>query len=323
MPRYKILEKIRKNDRFVSGQDLSENLGISRTAIWKHVVSLRNEGYSIEAAPRKGYKLTKVPDLLLPQELQRSLNTKTVGNKIYYYGVVDSTISIAKEKLLNGADDGSVVIAEKQTGGKGRLGKNWVSSKGGIWMSVVFKPNLDPVEAPKITISASISILKALKDIGIDVQVKWPNDILVNGKKIAGVLLEMNCDLDRIDYVIVSMGINVNNNFSSKQSSLKRSATSVKNEIGKKIKRVPLATRVLTHLENSYSKIFDNHFDEILLDWKEHCVTIDKIIKLKTINEEYTGKAIDVDQYGRLLVLLENGDRKLFSSGETTIVKNT
>lgn len=321
MVKYKILESLRNEDSFVSGQELSKELGISRTAIWKHIGSLRRDGYVINASPRKGYLLKKVPDLLLPRELERALNNKIIGKKVIHYDAVESTIEVAKKLKKDDKIDGTVIVAEKQTNGKGRFGRSWVSSKGGVWLSVILLPVLDPIDAPKLNIVASMSVVNTIEELGLNAQVKWPNDILINGKKVAGVLIHMNAELDKINYAIVSIGINVNNRLNDMPKDVSVLATTLKAEIGRKIKRVDLTTKLLTELEKNYNILFENNFNNLLDEWKKRCVTFDNFVSVKTVNGVFEGIAKNIDEYGRLLLHLDSGQEKLISSGEATILK--
>lgn len=320
MVKKKILEILRNNEGYLSGEELSRDYGISRTAIWKHIGSLRRSGYIIEAFPRKGYKLKKIPDLLLPQELERVLKNKIIGKKVIHYESTESTINIAKNIKKTGNGDGTVIVAEKQTAGKGRFGRQWISTKGGIWLSVILLPKLDPVEAPKLNIVAAMSVIDALESIGLKPEIKWPNDVLINGKKIAGILIHLNAELDRINYMIVSIGINANNNIGKNEPALKN-ATTIKKELGKKIRRIDFTASILAELEKNYCKLFDNHFAGLLEEWKKRCVTINKTVSVNTVSGEYKGIAKDIDEYGRLLLITDDGDKKLLSSGEATILK--
>lgn len=321
MVKNKILNKLRDRKSYFSGQDLSKELGISRTAIWKHICSLRKDGYVIDASPRKGYLLKKIPDLLLPQELERALKNKKIGKRVIHFQTVESTIDIAKGLDKRSDGDGTVVVAEKQTAGKGRFGRSWVSPKGGIWLSTILHPVLDPLEAPKLNIVGSMSIVHVIRDLGLEPKVKWPNDVIVNGKKIAGVLIHMNAELDKINYLILSMGINANNNLKSLPEKVAKNVTTIRKELGKKIRRIDFAVDLLTELEKNYSKIFDNHFDSLLNEWKKLCITINKEVAVESVNGRLKGIAKDVDQYGRLILYTKDEGKKLISSGEATILK--
>ena len=209
--REKILEVILDNEKeFISGEELSKKLGISRTAIWKHIRILRSQGYNIESVNKKGYRLVDEPtDLLNPQNIYRNLKTKFIGKNVLHFETIDSTNDYAK-KIGNELRDGSVIISEEQTKGKGRLGRVWESKAGeGIWMSIILKPNIIPNKAPFITLIAGASIVKALNILGVDAKIKWPNDITINNKKLSGILTELSAEIERVNYIVVGIGMNV------------------------------------------------------------------------------------------------------------------
>ena len=237
--RDKIIETILDSkDEFISGEELSKKLGISRAAIWKHMKALKEEGYNIESVNRKGYRLIEDPeDLLTYQNISHKLETKIMGNNIVHFETIDSTNDYAK-KVASQEPEGTVIISEEQTKGKGRIGRQWHSkSKEGIWMSIILKPNMIPQKAPFITLIAGASIAKVLNDLGVQANIKWPNDIIINNKKVAGILTELSAEIDRINYIILGIGINVKTmEFSQEISEI---ATSLYKE-GHKISRVDI-----------------------------------------------------------------------------------
>lgn len=208
----KILNILKKyEDEYVSGERLSEEFGITRAGIWKHMKSLKEAGYEIESVSNKGYKLIGTPDRIDEEEVTPFLKTKYIGRVFTHFEEIDSTNMEAKRVCAKSAIDGMVITAEAQTKGKGRLGRQWQSPKSrGIWMSVVLTPDISPVLASKTTIIGAAAVYNALKDMGIEAGIKWPNDIVVNGKKVCGILTEMNAEMDRINYIVLGIGINVN-----------------------------------------------------------------------------------------------------------------
>lgn len=319
--REKILSMLKEHkDEFISGEMISNKLGISRTAVWKHINNLREEGYEIESMPKNGYKLLNCPDVLTLEEVEEYLNTEFIGRNIYYFDTVDSTNIKAKELAME-VEEGTVVIAEEQTKGKGRLGRDWLSPKGkGIWMSIVLKPQLPPSEVAKLTLIGAAAVSKALEEIGIESYIKWPNDIIVQGKKICGILTEMSCELNMINYVIMGIGINVNLENKDFSKELVDKATSLKEIIGHSVDRKKLLGAILNHFEDLYIP-FKNAGDisKVINISKEKSILIGKKIRIIQGETERTGKALDIDEEGRLIVEYEDGTVDSIFSGEVSI----
>jgi birA, biotin-[acetyl-CoA-carboxylase] ligase region len=229
---------IENTEDFTSGEKLSSRLGVSRAAIWKYIKALRQEGYEIHSMTNKGYKLVFSPDILTKEELSPLLHNKLIGKNIIHFDTIDSTNIKAKELASQNAEDGTIVISEEQTCGKGRLGRSWYSPKSkGIWASIILKPKIDPINASKITLIAAASIVKAFNEIAIFPKIKWPNDIVLNNKKVCGILTEMSAELNQIHYLVVGIGINVNNSKDDFTEALWSSATSLKIELASEINR--------------------------------------------------------------------------------------
>ena len=199
-------------DEFISGEELSTQFSVSRTAIWKHIEKLRKDAYRIEAVPHHGYKLVSIPDRMLAEELQWELGTAVIGKRIFSYDTVDSTNTIAYTFAQDGLAEGTVVVAEAQRKGKGRLGRQWTSPRGvGIYLSCILRPQLLPLEVPKITLVTAVASVTAVRSVsGLDAEIRWPNDVLINNKKVCGILIEMKAEQDTVDFVIVGIGVNVN-----------------------------------------------------------------------------------------------------------------
>lgn len=222
-------------ENFISGEQLSKELGISRTAIWKHINALREEGYNIESVNKKGYRLAEKPyDILSPENISHNLSTEFIGKNIIHFDTIDSTNDYAKE-IGNKVNGGTLIISEQQTKGKGRLGRSWNSKSGdGIWMSLIIKPKIEPYKAPFLTLVAGASIIKALDHLGVDVSIKWPNDIILNNRKICGILTELSAEMERVNYIVIGIGINIKTiNFPNE---IKEKATSLYKE-GYKLSR--------------------------------------------------------------------------------------
>ncbi len=299
-----ILEFFRKNKgEFVSGQEMSEACNVSRTAIWKHIKILRDKGYKIESYTKKGYRLLSEPDLLSPLEMEKSLTTKTFGRNYIYLTKTESTSAKAKKEALEGAPEGTVVVTEEQSAGRGRLDRGWFSPFGkGIWFSLILRPDFLPMEAPKCTLMAAVALTKAFHRMGLaEAGIKWPNDILVNGKKIVGILTEMNASMEEIFYIVMGIGINVHVERTDLPEELQDIATSFSME-GIEIDRKELFTVVLEELESIYNRVLLDGFDTIIEEWKRLSVTLHKEIDVYAPGRTYRGVAVDVDRDGNLLV---------------------
>jgi BirA family biotin operon repressor/biotin-[acetyl-CoA-carboxylase] ligase len=296
----KILRYIRKSNTYISGEELSRILDISRAAIWKYVQELRQDGYEIEAVPHLGYRLTGLPDRLLPEEIRFGLDTKIIGKNIYYYETVNSTMDIAFNLALSSSLDGIVVCSEAQQRGRGRLGRSWISPKSkGIYLSIVLRPSFSPNETPKLTLLAAVAVAEAIRQAaGIICQIKWPNDILVNGKKVGGILTELNAEMDRVKFVILGIGINVN----TKKTSLPSGATSLKEEKGDAISRLELTKNLLRQIDSFYSLFQKEGFIPIVEQWRVLSSTLGKRVKVSYQNRSIEGEALDIDKDGSLLI---------------------
>lgn len=226
-----ILNFLRKSPSYLSGEDISRRFKISRAGIWKYIQELRKDGYEIEAIPHCGYKLSGIPDKLFPEEIQAGLNTRFIGRKIHHYESLSSTMDVAFNLAIDAAPEGTVVVAEGQHCGRGRMGRQWISPKAkGIYFSLILRPKILPNEAPKLTLLTAVAVAEAVrKTTGLSALIKWPNDIFIGEKKLGGILTELNAEVDRVKFVIIGVGINVN----LKKTQLPFRATSVRNELGK------------------------------------------------------------------------------------------
>jgi BirA family biotin operon repressor/biotin-[acetyl-CoA-carboxylase] ligase len=316
----KILNIFRKHpDQYVSGEDLSQGIGISRAAIWKHIEGLRRLGYIIEAQPHLGYRLIGTPDRLLPSELTYGLNTEIIGKKILSFDVVDSTMDIAYNLAQTTKGEGAAVFSEGQKAGRGRMGRGWQSPKyKGIYVSVILRPDISPSETPKITLMAAVAVAKAIRSkFNIQACIKWPNDILIDGKKICGILTEMNAESDKINFLIVGIGINVN----TKASELPKTATSIREAVGEKIDRVDFAKAFLEELDRGYIRFKEHGFQFVLDEWRDFSATLGRRIRVDFKNRRIEGQAMDVDDSGALVVRLDNGFVERISSGDVMFVR--
>jgi len=309
------------NSKYLSGEEISNILGVSRTAIWKHIRTLKNEGYVIESQTNLGYFLSMVPDRLYAEEIKVYLKTAKIGGTVIYQDAVDSTNITAKDIAEKGFEEGTVVVAEMQTAGKGRLGRGWHSPYGtGIWMSVIVKPTIMPMDAPKITLLTAVSVAQAIRqEIGIKPGIKWPNDILMQGKKICGILTEIKADMDRIHYIIVGIGINVN--VSEFSSDIRDIATSLKLETGIDINRAKMAAAVLNNWEENYLEFLQGDFSRIKSAWKEFSVNLGEEVTVTTLKDTIQGRAVDIDDDGMLLVEDNRGNIHKIVAGDVSLRK--
>ena len=281
MVKEKVLEILKQNNDHISGENISKELGVSRTAIWKYINALREEGYEIESITRRGYKLLSTPDILTYEEIKEYLNTEFIGRKIYYFDTLESTNNYAKEIAIEEAE-GTTIVAEEQTKGKGRLGRTWLSPKGkGIYFSVILKPKFSPMEVAKITLLGAAAVNRALDDLGIKSSIKWPNDIVIGGRKVCGILTEMSSELSMINYVVMGIGINANFDQADIPLELQDKATSLKLKNGKNINRRELLAAILNHLEDLYLKFnIDKDLSEAIKVCRDKSAVIGKDIKI-------------------------------------------
>ncbi len=288
---------------FVSGQKISELFGISRTAVWKHIRVLKQRGYVIESYTKKGYCLKEAPELIRPEQILDELHTQIIGKKIMYYERVDSTNTIAKKLADQGAADGTVVVAEEQTGGRGRLDRSFMSPFAqGLWFSVIIRPNFPPMEVSKMTLVAAVAITKVLRKMGlIHCGIKWPNDILVHGKKMVGILTELNASVEKINYLVMGIGINTTLSKKSLSKELKKTVTSFAME-DVPVQRNQLLAEILQQLEQYYIVAQEQGFAPILEEWKVLSCTLGQEVKVIASDKTFSGKAVDLDENGNLLV---------------------
>lgn len=316
---YKVLKLLKETNGYLSGEELGKKLNVSRTAVWKAISKLKEEGYEIEAVTNKGYRLIHEGDILNESEIKQNLNTKYLGQKVCCYDEVDSTNNVARKLALEGYPQGTIVLTKRQNAGKGRMGKIWNSPEsGGIWMSMILMPHMQPKEAPLFTLTAGLCVCKAIRKItGLNAEIKWPNDILIKGKKICGILTEMNAEMEKINFIIIGIGINVNIDCFPEE--LSNVATSLEIESKRKWKRKEIIKELLIEFEKYYELYQQNNdFTIFLDDYKKLCVTIGKNVHVFA-KEAFDGKAIDVTKEGELIVEKENGEITVVFSGEVSI----
>lgn len=309
-----------KKDTFVSGEELSRILGISRTGVWKHIQKIKEMGYGILASPHLGYQLVSLPDRLIPSEIKYELNTHIIGKRIYSYQILDSTNDTAEKLAIEGEEQGVVVIAEGQSKGRGRLGRSWISPKGkGIYLSLILKPKLPPSATPKVTLIASVATAMAIRKISsLPSLIKWPNDITIKGKKISGILTEIAAQPDAIKFLILGIGINVN----TPKEFLPAGATSISEELGQSINRVTLVQELLRQLEKYYLLFNHKGFESIINEWQNLSATLGSRVKVVDLENIYEGQAVGIDKItGSLIVREDNGFSRTVLSGDVQILE--
>ena len=313
-----VLQILRGAADAISGEYLAAQLGLSRAAVWKRVHRLKAQGYVIEGSPRRGYRLLGVPDKLLPEEVLQGLKTGVFTGPVHYFETLDSTNDLAKALAAQGAPEGTVVVAETQTGGRGRLGREWDSPPGvGLYVSLVLRPMLPPMELPQITLTTAVAVVRAVRRVaGLAPGIKWPNDLLLNGKKLGGILTEMETESDRIRHVVVGLGLNVNN--PGFPPELAATATSLTLAAGRTFSRVHLLQAWLEEFEALYGRFLNQGFPEILEEWKGAAVTLGKMVTVRQGPREISGQALDVAPDGALLLRTANGEMVRVTSGEIT-----
>lgn len=326
-----VLKHLRNNmGEFVSGGEIARALAISRTAVWKHVCALRDEGYQVESRRRYGYRLIKaLPDLLIPEEILAGLTTQFCGRYYHYYPSFISTNDRAKELAQAGAPEGTTVLAEQQSGGRGRLGRNWYSPSGGLWFSVVLRPDLPQIRAPEATFVAAVAGIEALNgesggrssEFGPDqhpvseIGIKWPNDFVWHGKKLGGILTELSGELDRINYLVMGIGLNVNLAPHDFPTLLRHQVTSLQEILGRPVARGGLLRRFLAALEKWYLVWLEEGFGPVREAWKKGNACLDRPLRVSTPEGELSGRAVDIDRDGALL-LETAGDIRRIVTGD-------
>jgi BirA family biotin operon repressor/biotin-[acetyl-CoA-carboxylase] ligase len=313
---------VNNKGRFISGEALSEELKISRSAVWKHIAGLRKEGYMISAVSRRGYKMGVYQDVFNRDAIVSQLNTTVLGSNLNFYDEIDSTNNELKRLAANGAAEGTVVVAETQLSGRGRRGRVWNSKPGlGIYMSVLLKPDIAPEYVQVITLAASSAVCNAIAPfIDIKPGIKWPNDILIDNKKVCGILTEMTAEPEKVHSIVVGIGINVNHREDDFCEELKNTAASLRYFSKSDISRSLLAAKVLEEFEKLYLDfILNKKADRFLNIWRSFSVTIGYDIIIYQGDKIIKARALDVMDNGCLLVQTQDGRRQLLSSGEISI----
>lgn len=314
----RIMQSLKGSPGYLSGEEISRILNISRAGIWKHIQDLRRQGYRIDAVPHLGYRILSSPDKLLPWEIKFGLGTAVIGQNIVYSETVGSTMDEAFQLGIDGAPEGTVVCAETQTKGRGRLGRTWISPSGkGVYVSVILRPQLALPEVSQLTLVCAVALCEAINAVAdLKARIKWPNDIFIGGKKIAGILTELNAEMDRVRFVIVGVGINVN----ALAQQLPPEATSFKLEAKKDFSRVAVLQEFLRSLEKWLPAFQDNGFPFVLGRWKELTLTLGRRVRFTEPRGEAEGVAVDLAPDGGLLVRKDSGEVVKRISGDVSLL---
>ncbi|MFC1666798.1 biotin--[acetyl-CoA-carboxylase] ligase [Candidatus Omnitrophota bacterium] len=316
----KILKFFKKEKHaYVSGEELSKVFGISRTAVWKHIEKLRYEGYDIVASPHLGYRLMSVPDRLSEIELKWQLDVETIGKKIYSYKEVESTNSAAYNMAASGEAEGTVVVAEYQTKGRGRLGRKWVSPRDkGAYFSVILRPDILPRDLSVITLFSSLSVAKTIRETtGLSAFIRWPNDVMIDRQKVCGILTEMSGEMDKVHFVIVGIGININ----TKKELLPEGATSLLIKKGQIVPRVEFVKALLSNLDKYYRIFSKGNVSGIIKEYKKLSAVLDRRVQINYHNKFISGHAVDVDKEGALILRMDSGFNERILAGEVIILR--
>jgi len=308
--------------RWVSGEGLSRELSVTRAAVSKHIGRLRREGYEIESSPRKGYRFQQASPRLLPREIQEGLKTRVFGRgDIHYFEETDSTNSRALALAASGAPEGTLVVAESQTRGRGRMGRDWHSpGNAGIYLSLILRPPIPPMEAPKMTLLAGVAGAEALREFArVDAHIKWPNDLLIGSRKVAGILTEIASDMDRVNHVVTGMGLNVSTR--EFPPGIRDIATSLFLETGRDLERAALARAFLERYEQAYDLFLKGGAPLILERWKAMSRTLGSSFLVEIAGERVRVLARDMEPDGSLLVETGDGQRHQVFSGDLEAVK--
>lgn len=315
-----ILRLLRSADGYISGQELCNRFGVSRTAVWKAINQLKEAGYEIEAQQNKGYRLMAAPDLMTEAEIKSLMHTDWVAKEVLYFDTIDSTNTKAQELAEKGYPSGTLVVADKQESGKGRRGRSWVSPSGtGIFMTLMIKPDINPNNASMLTLVAALAVAKAITSVtGEEAMIKWPNDIVVNSKKVCGILTEMNAQFDYINHIVVGIGINVHNE--SFPEEISQMASSLMIEAGgKRFHRAQIIAETMSYFEQYYDTFLKTQdLSALVREYDELLVNRNKSVRVLDPKEPFDGKAMGITPRGELIVDTWES-RKLVSSGEVSV----
>ena len=317
MPENKILKLLYdKKGEFITNQEIEDHTGVLKEKIDDYIQIFKEEGYRIDKS-ETGYRLSGTPNILLPYEIKKNLKTKYMGGNIHFYKEVDSTNDVARKLADEGAAEGTIVIAESQRSGKGRRGKKWISPSGGVWMTIILRPDVEPNKAPQLTLVAGVAVAETLDaECGLDIGIKWPNDILIGDKKVSGILTEVKTDLGQVDYALVGIGIDLNMDINLFPPEIRGGATSLKAELDREIKGAELVQRFLQRFEYYYGEFKEGNFREILNQWRRLSSTIGTYVEVHKKGRTVYGEAVGVNKDGKLILEMDDGSLRKIISGE-------
>lgn len=318
----KIVNLFRNQSGFLSGEAISRELNVSRTAVWKHINALRSEGYVIEALPSQGYRLLSFPDILRPEEIASGIDS-VIGSNIVCLHETQSTNMEAFRLAVEGSPHGTVVLAEMQHNGKGRMGRRWESPAGvNIYCSVILRPDIMPHEAPQLTFLSSVAVARAIRiTTKLDPQIKWPNDLLLSNKKVAGLLNEMSAETDKINFVILGIGVNLNMTEQQFPADLRHPATSLLIERGTRLNRSNFAAVMLKELDRLYCDFLSGGFGPVRKEWQQFCNANNRQVTVSDSDEEVvTGMFAGIDGDGALLVRRTDNEVVRILCGDVRVI---
>jgi BirA family transcriptional regulator, biotin operon repressor / biotin---[acetyl-CoA-carboxylase] ligase len=308
----------------MSGAELAEQAGVSRAAVWARIEELRRLGYEIQANPHQGYRLVSTPDALHADDLlARLTGTRVIGRDVRVFRETNSTNDVVEKLARDGVREGVVVYAESQSKGRGRMGRKWISPpQKGLWFSVLLRPQMRPQAVTQIIVAAAAALSRSIRRVsGVAVQIKWPNDILIEGRKVAGILTELNAEVDRVKYVILGIGVDVNLVDDDLPEELKSVATSVRIASGQKVDRPALAAAILEELDLDYDRLNRGEFKAVAEEWETQCVTLGHDVAITVGDREIRGRAESLDDDGALMVRSAHGTLERIIGGDVILEK--
>ncbi len=320
MEKKDILSALREKDGYTSGQELCERFGVSRTAVWKKINQLKEEGYEIEAVSNKGYRIIKSPNAITAEEVEAYLSTRWIGRPTEYFSLIDSTNNYCKKRAEEGAPEGLLVLADEQTAGKGRRGRSWATPPGtAIAMTLLLRPTVRPERISMVTLLTGMALTAACRKLyDLPVGIKWPNDVVVDGKKISGTLTEMSAEMSTVHYIVVGTGINVN--VETFPEELSATATSILLETGKQQNRAQLAAETMNYFEQYYEKFLQTEDLSLLKEeYDGMLLNLGRQVRVLEPNQEYSGISEGIDSLGELLVRREDGSLEKVYAGEVSV----
>ena len=315
-----ILRTLREADGYVSGQELCEKLGVSRTAVWKHIRALQEDGYEIEAVRNRGYRLGRIPDTIAAEEVASRLATRRMGRDIRYFSRIDSTNRFARQIAEEGAPDGTLVIADEQTAGRGRQGRHWVTPPGeAIAFSLLLRPSIAPERISMVTLVMGLAVVRAVNALyGADAGIKWPNDAVIDGKKICGILTEMSAEIDQVHSIVIGVGINANQ--SEFPEEIRDIATSLRIELGHEVSRAELIAGIMEQFERLYARFEeDGDLSGIADEYNSLCLNSGRAVRVLDPKGEYTGTGRGINARGELEVERADGTTAQIYAGEVSV----